>query len=418
MEDKPIEKPGRDGSPLRGKLVIIEALVFLIPSLAIAYVFFEKKIAFDTVQIVVFLAVLALILGGMVILRQVFDRIIMVQTILKKAEAGEQYSVGVQKDTGELHEITKSFNNLMKNLQGANSELQRRLEEIAERKQIEAALQQAKEAAEAANIAKSRFIANMSHEFLTPLNAVIGFSQILKAKSHGELNEKQIKYINNVLESGQHLLKLVNGILELSKIEADSIELKLSEFDTSDELRGVVNLIRAPADKKEITLSLDLQPDMPPITADQEKFRQIVLNLLDNAVKFTPAGGSIVLAAKTFKRSGFQVSDSGPPDTQSPISDTDVNFLKISITDTGVGIKPEDQERIFSIFEQADTSTERIACGTGLGLAMSRRLVALHKGKIWVESEGEGKGSRFSFVLPLNSEVVDKDKSNHLLNEG
>ena len=147
MEDKPIEKPGRDVNPLRGKLVIIEALVFLIPSLAIAYVFLGKKVTFDTIQIVIFLAVLALILGGMVILRQVFDRIIMVQTVMKKAEAGEQYSVGVQKDTGELNEITKSFNNLMKNLQGANSELQRRLEEIAERKQVEAALQQAKSAA-------------------------------------------------------------------------------------------------------------------------------------------------------------------------------------------------------------------------------------------------------------------------------
>jgi len=243
-------------------------------------------------------------------------------------------------------------------------------------------------------MAKSRFLANMSHEFLSPLNDVIGFSQLLKANTHGELNEKQMGYANNVLESGQHLVKLTTEILELSKIETGRIELKLSEFDATDELQGAANLITASADKKEIALILDVQPDMPSITADQDSFQHIVLNLLNNALKFTPAGGSIALAAKIIKGSELQIPGLGKLK----------NFLQISVSDTGIGVKPEDQEKIFSIFEQVDTSSKRRFNGSGLGLAMSRKLVELHKGKIWIESDGDDKGSRFSFVLPLKSD--------------
>ena len=397
-------KTGTVKNPLRVKLVIIETLVFLIPGLALAYVYFQKQVSPDTTQIAIFTGVLVLILAGMLILREVFDRIIRIQTILKTAEEGERYTESVPKDTGELQDITQSFNNLMRNLQGANSELQRRLEEIAERKQIEAALQEAKAAAEDANMAKSRFIANMSHEFFTPLNAVIGFSQILMARTHGDLNERQLKYVNSVLESGQLLLKLVNGILELSRIETDRMELTLSHFDSGDELRGAVNTIREAADEKKIKLTLDLQPDMPPITADQGKFRQIVLNLLKNAVNFTPDRGSVVLAAKTFKRSSFEGSDSGAPVARSRAADTLTDFLNISVTDTGIGIKAEDQERIFSVFEQADTSTVRIIGGTGLGLACAKKLVTMHGGKISVRSEGENRGCRFTVMLPMAPE--------------
>ena len=403
MKNTGIEKHYNERSPLRQKLVIIEALVVLIPVLAIVYIYYQKKISFDISQLLIILAVLCLILGGMLLLRQVFDWILMIQNIIKTTERGGQYILDVQKDAGELHEITNSFNNLMNNFQKANKELQRSIEEIAERKKVEAALKSAKEEAEAANMAKSRFLANMSHEFLSPLNTVIGFSQLLKAKTHGELNEKQIEFANNVLESGQHLEKLINKILEFSKIETESIELKLSEFDTGDALQGAVNQIKESADKKGIALALDVQPNMPPITADQDKFKQIVLNLLNNALKFTPTGGSIALTAKTIKGSELQIPGSGLPGNPSQLSDIETNFLQISISDTGVGVRPEDQERIFSIFEQVDTSSKRLFSGTGMGLAMSSKLVELHKGKIWIESEGEGKGSRFSFVLPLNT---------------
>jgi signal transduction histidine kinase len=324
----------------------------------------------------------------------------MVQTLMKKAEEGEGYLIDVQKDTDELHEITVSFNNLMKNFQGANSELQHRIEEIAERKRAEADLQRAKETAEAANMAKSRFIANMSHEFLTPLNAVIGFSQILKTKTHGELNEKQIKYVNNVLESGQHLLKLVNGILEFSKTEAEIAELELSEFDIDEEIRSIVSMVQTSADRKDITLSFQSQPNLPHITADHNKFRQIVLNLLNNAVKFTRHGGLVVLTAKTVPSSDIQVPGLDQPEARNWKMETG-DFLEISVQDTGIGIKPEDLERIFSIFEQVDTSTERLFDGTGLGLTMCRKLVEMHGGQIGVDSEGEGKGCTFTVVLPL-----------------
>ena len=403
MANKTVEKFEGEKNTIRSKLVIIESLVFFIPGLVFGYLYFEKQISFDTNQFLILLAVLGLILGGLLIIRGVFDRILMVQTLVKRAGEGEQYLLDVQKDTGELYEITKSFNNLMKNFQEANIELKRRVEEIDERKQVEAALKQAKEEAEDANMAKGRFLANMSHEFLTPLNAVIGFSQILLTKSHGELNEKQVKYLNNVLESGQHLLKMINNILELSKIETDGMKLELSEFNPDEELRDTVSKIQRTAEKKEIIVSLDIEPDLPDITADRDKFKQIVLNLLNNAVKFTPDGGEIRVNANRASSSQFQLSGSEDPVTQSQLSDTDMNFLQISVTDTGVGINPEDQERVFSLFEQADASTERLFDGTGIGLATSRKLVELHEGKIWVESEGEGKGSRFSFALPLNT---------------
>jgi len=405
MGNRNIGKLARGRSLLRKKLLVIETLVFLIPALSIVYILFQKTISFNTTQLLIVLAALCLVLGGMVLLRQVFDRILMMQNIMNTDEGGEEYVHDVQKDSDELYKITKSFSNLMKDFQTSNLELQRSIEEIAERKKIAADLQRAMEKAEIANKAKSRFLANMSHEFLTPLNAVIGFSQLLKSETHGELNEKQIKYTNNVMENGQRLMGLVDGILELSKVETKRMELKLSIFDIRNELQDLVDHSMAAADKKQITLVSNLSSDLQSIAADLEKFRQIVLNLLNNAVKFTLDGGAIDFTAKIMMGSQIQVLDSGDPDTSAQFLDLNIQYLQISILDTGIGVEPENLKRIFSLFEQVDMSSKRLFNGTGQGLAMSRKLVELHKGKIWVESEGRDKGCRFTFVLPLKAEV-------------
>jgi len=281
-------------------------------------------------------------------------------------------------------------------LSKANEELRK---EIMERKKVEAALFKAKEAAEAANRAKGEFLATMSHELRTPLNAVIGFSEILADQDFGDMNERQIKYTNSILKSGRHLLDLVNDILSLAEAETGKAELDLSEFDISGSIHSVLDNVKPLAAKKNIAMRIELKESPLLITADEAKLKSILHNLLSNAVKFTPENGSITLAAKL--GTGYSVLEGEKStNTQYPIPNTQKDFIEISVSDSGIGIKPEDQERIFNRFEQIDSTYSREQEGTGLGLALARKLVELHGGRIWVESEGIGKGSRFSFILP------------------
>jgi signal transduction histidine kinase len=230
---------------------------------------------------------------------------------------------------------------------------------------------------EAASQHKSEFLANMSHELRTPLNAIIGFSEVLSDRMFGELNEKQEEYLKDIYASGQHLLSLINDILDLSKIEAGRMELELTDFDLPTAIENALMLVRERAGRRSIALHTNIDTRLGQVQADERKVRQLVLNLLSNAIKFTPGGGRIDVGAV-------------PKD----------GFVEVSISDTGIGVAPEDQEKIFEEFRQVGTAAKKVE-GTGLGLTLCRKFVELHGGKIWVKSQ-EGVGSTFTFTIPAD----------------
>ena len=234
---------------------------------------------------------------------------------------------------------------------------------------------------ETASRHKSEFLANMSHELRTPLNAIIGFSQVLRQRLFGELNEKQDEYLDDILSSGNHLLSLINDVLDLSKVEAGQVELEIATFSLREALERGVVMVRERATKNGVQLTLALAGDVDLVDGDERRLRQVVFNLLSNAVKFTPEGGSVVV--------GSERAD---------------GEVRVMVTDTGPGVPEEDRERIFEEFQQTEVGARQRE-GTGLGLALSRRLVELHGGRIWVESE-LGRGSRFVFTLPQEEAIA------------
>ncbi|HEY9247388.1 MAG TPA: PAS domain S-box protein, partial [Candidatus Methanoperedens sp.] len=251
------------------------------------------------------------------------------------------------------------------------------IEDITDRKKIEEILLE-NERLISANKARSDFLAIMSHELRTPLTSIIGYSIILKEKAHGNLNKKQELYVDSVLTSSNHLLSLINSVLDLAKIEAGKLELAIEKIPVRETIDEILNLIKEKTLKRKISLKREFDPQLLHIAADRQKFKQILFNLLSNAVKFSKEeGGTVTISTRK-----------------------EGDIAQISVIDTGIGIKKEDFQRLFHEFEQLDSGTSRKYEGTGLGLAITKQLVELHGGKIEVESRF-GEGSKFTIYLPL-----------------
>lgn len=261
-------------------------------------------------------------------------------------------------------------------------------------------LQSARQQAEAANRAKSSFLATMSHELRTPLNAIIGFTDVVLSKSFGPLNADQEEYLGYVFQSSRHLLELINDILDLSKVEANKMEITVSDVTIRTLLSNSLIMVKELAHRRGVHLREELSIELPEIIrTDERKLKQIIYNLLSNAIKFTPTGGNVTLIARTFCNTLIL-----PQEIQEQMAEhaTDSRLsLMITVTDTGLGLKKEDQKRIFSPFEQVDNTETRNFEGTGLGLALTRKLLVLQGGDIWAESAGIGLGSSFHIVLPV-----------------
>lgn len=268
--------------------------------------------------------------------------------------------MAIQQFQSELHEKNWQLN-------GQAEELKKKQQELIEKgNELKTASQ-----------AKSDFIASLSHEIRTPLNAIMGFSELLMDDIPGALNEEQKQCLSDIYNSGQHLLKLINDILDLSKIEAGKMETKLEDLNLPDIINSVIHTTKPIVESSHHRLTVNIPAELPPVYADEKRLKQVALNLLSNAIKFTLPGGKINIEV---------TRDNG--------------WCQVSVIDSGIGIKKEDQERIFEAFVQAENPPDGIKTGTGLGLTLTRQFVGIWDGRIWVESE-YGKGSKFTFTIPL-----------------
>ncbi len=284
---------------------------------------------------------------------------------------------------------------------GTDNTARKRVEE--ERKHFEYMLQQKNQELEAASRLKSEFLANMSHELRTPLNAIMGFSEVLKDGLMGEMTHQQRGLIGSIFSSGQHLLALINDILDLSKVEAGKMTLDLEPMAVSPLLMNSLSIIKEKAASHSIGLRLDAADDLGSLQADTRKVKQIVYNLLSNAVKFTGDNGRITLHASMVARADVGRPACDWPRRSFPLADSEfTSFLKVSVTDTGIGISPENLNALFKPFSQIDGGLARKFEGTGLGLAMVKLLAELHDGVVGVES-AVGEGSCFTVWLPMRA---------------
>lgn len=349
--------------------------VFVEEPLSEAFASIVSAIWRTALLLVVFL--LVAIATSVLLARSLVRPIELIQLAAAKLGSGaldQQIKVSSRDELGALAE---EFNRMAARLQESYAGLEHQVQERT--RELMSALSRLDEQTrelEAASRHKSEFLANMSHELRTPLNAISGFSQVLRKQLYGEINEKQAEYLDDVLASARHLESLIDDVLDLSKVEAGQIELQVVPFSLPAALERGVVIVRERATKGGVRISLSSDPGIETVVGDERRVRQVLFNLLSNAVKFTPAGGTVDVAVARLD-----------------------GEVRVSVSDSGPGIATEDQVRIFEEFQQAAAGKEQFE-GTGLGLALSKRLVELHGGRIWVESE-PGKGSRFVFTLPV-----------------
>ena len=369
-----------------------------------AYNEYKKSGFFASVIIAVTLAftLMAIVAAGglwMALTRLIVKPIVSIEDSAKKIAQGNLKQRVPVMTEDEIGDLAVEFNRMAESLEHYYTTLEKKVEKRTEELRVaNEELSRKKRELELANMElveadkmKSHFLANVSHELRTPLNSIIGFSELLQEKTFGDLNERQLQYVEYVHSSGSHLLQLINNILDLSRLDAGRIEFNPEDFVVTETLGEVLGIVRPLAHKKNIVIESKPAPASPRLRADKAKFKQIMINIVTNAVKFNVDGGKVTVDWKIVEEpDGMRMQ-------------RQVVFM---IADTGVGMKEEDKERIFKEFEQMDSSVTREYGGAGLGLAITKRLVELHGGMIWVESV-YGKGSIFYIKLPQGTDKID-----------
>ena len=360
--------------------------------------FFAKGIIAMTMIFTIMAIVMAVVLW-FALIRTIVRPILAIEESARLVGLGDLRQRVPVMTEDEIGRLASEFNQMAESLENYYATLEKKVDErtdelslanielFAKKQQLEKANIELRDA----NKMKSQFLASVSHELRTPLNSIIGFSELLGERAFGELNERQSQYVEYVHSSGEHLLHLINNILDLSKIETGRIVLRLSEFPITEVISDVLGIIKPAAHERKITIESKTVPASPKLRADKEKFKQIMLNLLSNAIKFNKEGGHISIGWEIVEESVGIGMD---------------RYLVFAIRDTGIGIREKDKFKLFKEFEQIDSSITREYGGTGLGLVLTKRLVELHKGAIWFESTF-GEGSTFYVKLPQGTEEID-----------
>ncbi len=407
--------PGADGSAFEGgRLILFHPIVLDHEKIGTLYIQADTQETYARLQVSVMIVFGVLLASSLValFLASTLEGVIskpivsLAQTAAIVSEK-QDYSVRVAgSGQDELGQLIAGFNEMLAQIQRRDVAIQEardRLEIAVEERTRQ--LLEAKQQAEEASRHKSLFLSNMSHELRTPLNSIIGFASLLQDPIVSSLPEKELQLMRHISTSGEHLLALINDLLDISKVEAGKLILQPQAFPLGEAIEAAVYTFRPQAKQKQQDIELSMDHDMPIIKADPIRFKQILYNILSNAVKFTPAGGRITVTAKIISSSESGVSSAQPETLDSKPYTLDLgDFVEIAVSDTGIGIRREDLSKLFQLFTQLEPTLTKQFQGTGLGLALTKQLVELHGGTIGAASEGPGRGSTFTVRLPLPSQ--------------